>query len=82
MNAEASPGDAEAGERVYLSIYEQMAAKSDYLQPEGYRQMLPEAVIMAGVASIVTGILTGIADGFLRKLGANLADYAAKLLSY
>ena len=75
-----SPEMAATAERLYFAIYERMAAKSDYLQPDNYRQMLPEAVIVAGVVSIVTCILSGISAGFLSKVGENIADQAGKLL--
>jgi hypothetical protein len=72
---------ATTAERVYFAIYERMAAKSDYLQPDNYNQMLPEAVIVAGVVSIITGILSGISEGFLGKVGEDIADQARKLLT-
>lgn len=80
MSADTPGTDPTTGETLYFAIYQRVAAKSDYMQPDGYRQMLPEAVIIAGVVSVVTAILNGVADGFLSKVGENIADRAGKLL--
>lgn len=82
MNSGIPPTDLATGEQLYLAIYQHVAAKSDYMQPDGYRQMLPEAVIMAAVISVMTAIFNGIASGFLSKVGENIADQAGKLAKW
>lgn len=69
-----------SAEDLYFAIYQSLAAKSDYMQPDGYNQMLPEAVTIASVISVLTAIFTGITKGFFSKLGGDLADLAKKLL--
>jgi hypothetical protein len=44
------------------------------------QQMLPAAVIIAGVVSVITAILNGIAGGFLSKVGESIAEQAGRLL--
>jgi hypothetical protein len=80
MSSDRPSTDSATGERLYFEIYQRVAAKSDYMQPDGYRQMLPEAAITAGVVAVITGILTGIADGFLSKVGESIAEQAGRLL--
>jgi hypothetical protein len=72
-------GTDRRAERLYLAIYERVVAKSDYLQPDDRRQMLPEAVIIGAVVSVIAGVLSGITQGFLGKVGENLADKTAAL---
>lgn len=79
MSDEVS-ADLAAGETLYLAIYERVATKSDYMQPDDYRQMLPETAIVAGVAAVIAGILKGISDGFLSEVGGTLAAKAGRLL--
>ena len=70
----------ETGERLYLAIFEQVAAKSDYLQPKDHSQMLAEAVILAAVSSVIGAVLKGILDGFSNKIGEVLAEKTGGLL--
>ena len=70
----------EQAEALYLAIYEAVAAKADYLQPDGHRQMLPEAAVAAAVAAALSGIVSGVSSGFLKKLGEKAAEYVAKLI--
>jgi phage-related minor tail protein len=77
----AMSGDSdETGERLYLAIFEHVAAKSDYLQPKDHNQMLPEAVILATVGSVIGAVLHGIMEGFLDKVGEVLAEKIGGLL--
>jgi hypothetical protein len=43
MSGDIPPTDPATGERLYLEIYQRIAAKSDYMQPDGHRQMLSVA---------------------------------------
>lgn len=72
--------DSTTAEELYFAIYQRVTAKSDYMQPDGYRQMLPEAVTIAAVVSVLTAIIGGIAQGFLSKVGEDLARRAGILL--
>jgi hypothetical protein len=79
MTTSIPPADDPA-ELVYLAIYQRVAAKSDYLQPDAYRQMLPDAATTALVVSVIVGVAAGISQGFLGKIGENLAEKVSGLL--
>jgi hypothetical protein len=72
--------DVSRGEDLYLAIYQRVAAKSDYMQPDGYNQLLPEAVTLAAIASVLTAIFDGIKEGVLSKVGEELVDMAKRQL--
>jgi hypothetical protein len=64
----------EKAEALYIAVFERVTAKANYLQPPGYRQLLPEADIAAAVGAVFSGIIAGLSSGFLARFGEKAAD--------
>ncbi|MBY0333472.1 MAG: hypothetical protein K2X49_22670 [Acetobacteraceae bacterium] len=70
--------DARAlSEAIYFDVYDHVAERAEYLQPDDHvRLLLPEAIIAFAVASI----LKPLVEGFAKKLGEKGAEAAVAAL--
>lgn len=64
-------------EAIYFDVYDHVAERAEYLQPDDHtRLLLPEAIIAFAVASI----LKPLVEGFAKKLGEKGAEAAVAAL--